>query len=460
MNTFKPATRHAVKLKLGLMGPSGSGKTFSALRLAHGLCAGGRVALLDTENGSASLYADRFQFDVLEMHSPFTVQKFMAAIQDATTAGYDCLILDSISAEWQELLTEKEALDARGGNSFTNWASITKKHEEFKKAFLQSSIHLIACMRSKQEYVLQTNEKGKQAPIKVGMGAVQREGFEYEASIVFDLDMQHNAKASKDRSSLFSDNDLFQITEDTGKTLLEWLKKGGAPVPEDTTAAPATAPQASASPVRPRAQSVTQPVVQAPPAIEQGDAVSEAWVSAISELACITVDMPNKTRVPLIKLWEDEGPQGLPALLKEITMIKSTLAPKETAQEAIQAEQVASLERKDQPSQEASDFVDDLTPNAQTENCIDKDQYEALGALLAAYGVNRDCYRAYSANSGHLLPCANGPTLARLKASEFGKLREKLQNKRIAAKNESWSARTIRIINATPTTTFTPKETK
>lgn len=223
MSAFKKAERRQAKLKLAITGPSGGGKTFSALRLAAGL--GGKIAVIDTENGSASLYADRFDFEVLEIHPPYTIQKYQEALRSAAAEGFNVVIVDSITHAWAGdggLLSKKEALDARGGNSYTNWAGITKEHEAFKGTILSSPFHLICTMRSKQDYVLETNDKGKQAPRKVGLAPIQRDGMEYEFTTVFDVAMDHNAQASKDRTSLF-DGQLFTITEDTGKALVKWL---------------------------------------------------------------------------------------------------------------------------------------------------------------------------------------------------------------------------------------------
>ena len=90
---------------------------------------------------------------------------------------------------------------------------------------LKSPCHIIATMRAKQDYVLETNDRGKQQPKKVGMAPVQREGMEYEFTVMLDVDMGHIASASKDRTSLF-DGQLFKITPDTGKTLMQWLDAG------------------------------------------------------------------------------------------------------------------------------------------------------------------------------------------------------------------------------------------
>lgn len=220
---FKKAVRSQAKLKLAITGPSGSGKTFSALRLAKGM--GGRIAVVDTENGSASLYSDRFDFDALEMYPPFSTEKYIQAIQGAEKAGYEILIIDSLSHQWAGeggLLNKKEQMDSRGGNSYINWAKMTPEHEKFKSAILHCNMHVIGTIRSKQDYVLEQNEKGKQVPRKVGLAPIQRDSMEYEFTTVFDISMNHEASASKDRTGLFVDR-MFQMTEDTGKDLMAWL---------------------------------------------------------------------------------------------------------------------------------------------------------------------------------------------------------------------------------------------
>lgn len=224
---FKKAIKKQVKLKIAMTGPSGSGKTKSALRLATGF--GGRIALIDSENDSASLYADEFNFDSVSISAPYTTEKYIDAIKAAVKAGYDWVIVDSATHAWAGeggLLDQKEQIDARGkGNSYTNWATITKKHEAFKAEIQNSPIHLIATMRSKQDYVVTENAKGKQAPQKVGLAPIQREGMEYEFTVVYDVAMNHEAEASKDRTGLYSGK-LFKITEETGVELRNWLASG------------------------------------------------------------------------------------------------------------------------------------------------------------------------------------------------------------------------------------------
>lgn len=228
MSSFRKATREKVFLKVAVTGPSGSGKTFSSLRMATGLANGGKVAVLDTENRSASLYADRFNFDVLDIEPPFDHDKFESGISDAVAAGYTVGVIDSASHFWEGILEYKSALDARGGNSYTNWNEAGKKFSGIIKAVLQSPIHLICCMRSKMDYILETNERGKQTPRKVGLAPIMRDGIEYEFTTVFDVAIDHKAQTSKDRTGLFRDR-IFQIEESTGSELLAWLNSGAEP---------------------------------------------------------------------------------------------------------------------------------------------------------------------------------------------------------------------------------------
>jgi hypothetical protein len=237
---------------LAIAGPSGSGKTLGALSLAKTLAGdAGTVALIDTENGSASLYGDKYAFDVLNLGPPFTSARYLEAMEAAIEAGYSVLVIDSLSHQWSGdggILSRKEELDRRpGSNSYTNWATFTKEHTAFVGKLLQLPVHVVATIRSKQDYVLETNDKGKQQPKKVGMAPVQREGLEYEFSTVFDVQMDHRATASKDRTGLFGDDLVDLVKPETGKKLLSWLASGAVEaVPKSV--APAAGAAAYATP--------------------------------------------------------------------------------------------------------------------------------------------------------------------------------------------------------------------
>ena len=225
---FKRATKSMAKAKLAVTGPSGSGKTLSSLYLAKGL--GGVVGVIDSENNSASLYEDRFpswEYFTLPINPPYTVQKYLKAMEIAISEGIEVLVIDSLTHVWAAeggLLQQKEALDSRGRNSYTNWGTITKLYEELKSKILHSPIDIICTLRSKQEYVLEENQKGKQAPKKVGLAPIMRDGMEYEFTTVFDIGMDHQFMVSKDRTGLF-DGVVATITENTGKEIRDWLTK-------------------------------------------------------------------------------------------------------------------------------------------------------------------------------------------------------------------------------------------
>jgi hypothetical protein len=229
--SFKKAERKIVKLKIALQGGAGSGKTYSALLIAKGMH--GKIAVIDTENGSASLYAGiphMPEYDTNELSPPFSTSSYIHAIQEAVKLGYDILIIDSLSHQWAGEggiidRMDKEKVVRPTANTFSMWAKYSPEHEKFKQAILQAPIHIIATMRSKQEYALTQNEKGKNVPQKLGMAPVQRDQMDYEFTTVFDIDEDHLAKSSKDRTMLFL-GEPFKITENDGEKLREWVNYG------------------------------------------------------------------------------------------------------------------------------------------------------------------------------------------------------------------------------------------
>lgn len=221
---FKKAERKQAKLRLALAGPSGSGKTMSALLMAKGL--GGRIAVIDTEHGSASLYADIADFDVLELHAPYSPERYAEAITAAEQAGYSVLIIDSYSHEWTGSggcleSNEKLAHQKFKGNTWAAWNETTPRHRKLTDKILTSPLHIICTMRSKTETV---QGEGKKV-IKLGMKSEQRDGTDYEFTVVLDITHDgHAAIASKDRTKLFDQPEV--ISEGTGRRLLAWLNDG------------------------------------------------------------------------------------------------------------------------------------------------------------------------------------------------------------------------------------------
>jgi len=216
------AERRQAKIKLGLQGPSGSGKTYSALLLAYGLCNDwSKVAVIDTENHSADLYAHLGQYNVLNLSEPFSPENYIKAIEACEKAMMQVIIIDSISQEWEGNGGIIETHSKMTGNSFTNWNYITPRHNAFVQKILQSQCHVLSTIRCKQDYVL-SEKNGKYVPEKVGLKGVTRDGMDYEFTLVFDLDIKHQAKASKDRTGLFMDSLPFVIKPETGRKILDW----------------------------------------------------------------------------------------------------------------------------------------------------------------------------------------------------------------------------------------------
>lgn len=231
MSLFAPAVKEEARLRLAIAGPSGSGKTYTSLSVA--LALGKRVALVDTEHGSASKYADLFAFDVAAMHPPFHPEKFIKAIQAAGEAGYDVLILDSLSHAWNGDgglldLVEEFAKRMKNPNSFAAWKDATPIQNRLIEAIVGAPLHIIATMRSKTEYILQDSGNGKQVPRKVGMAPVQRDGFEYEFDVFLDMDIDNNAIVSKTRCSALNGRVLNKPGKDLAGILATWLN--GKPV--------------------------------------------------------------------------------------------------------------------------------------------------------------------------------------------------------------------------------------
>lgn len=239
---FRKAERKKAKTRIALCAPAGGGKTHSALLLASGL--GKRIALIDTENGSASLEVGKKNipdFDVVNLCPPFDPSKYIEAIKAAEEAGYDVIIIDSLSHAWSGsggLLDKHDKISQiKGNNSYTAWRFITPMHNALVDAILQSKCHIIATMRTKVEYSIDKDEQGKAKISKMGMAPIQREGMDYEFTTVFDIQRDsHLASAGKDRTSLFDDK-IFTISKETGKIFAKWIESGADEHPtEEQTA--------------------------------------------------------------------------------------------------------------------------------------------------------------------------------------------------------------------------------
>lgn len=229
---FQKATKKQAKARIGIIGPSGSGKTYTALKIASGL--GGKIAVIDTEHGSASKYADEFEFDVLELDT-YHPQKYIDGIIEAGKAGYDVLIIDSLSHAWAGTegaleLVEKNAAKY-GGNKFAAWRDVTPLHNKLVQSILSAPMHVIATMRTKVSYIQTQDEKGRTIIKKVGTEPIQREGMEYEFDIVAEMDLDHNFIVTKTRCKALDGLIVNKPDQTISKTILDWLTDGAVVTP-------------------------------------------------------------------------------------------------------------------------------------------------------------------------------------------------------------------------------------
>lgn len=243
--TFTKAEKTQAKLRLAILGPTGAGKTFTALSITEGR----KVAVIDSENRSSCKYADRFKFDVLDIQDR-DPRTYLAAIHAAEDAGYDVVIIDSLTHAWKGALelVDQETTRSRAANSFQSWGKVTPIWDALMQSINGSKIHVVATIRSKTEWVIEENDRGKKVPRKVGTKPECRDGVEYDFDVVFELDQDHNALTTKTRcADLDGKTWKNPSASDFGAMLFGWLESG-APAP--VAAQPATAPAAE-PPIKP-----------------------------------------------------------------------------------------------------------------------------------------------------------------------------------------------------------------
>ncbi len=224
---LQQAKRHQVKLRLGLSGASGFGKSYSALLLAYGITNDwSKIAVIDTENGSASLYSHLGNYNVLTLNEPFSPERYIEAIKTCENGSIEAIIIDSITHEWNGKGGCLQIHEQLGGR-FQDWAKLTPRHQAFIDAILQSKCHIITTVRKKIDYSMDKDSSGKTKVIKHGLKDITREGFSYELTVDFEVvNENHLVKASKDRTGLFMDKPEFVINAATGKKLLAWCNEG------------------------------------------------------------------------------------------------------------------------------------------------------------------------------------------------------------------------------------------
>ena len=242
-NPFQKAVKTKAKIRLAIDGPSGSGKTYTALIAATSLADGGKIAVIDTERGSAALYSDKFNFDTATLDT-FSPQSYIDLIRFAEQSGYAVIVIDSLSHAWEGEggvldMHDQATKRQKTQNSYTAWSDVTPKHRALIDAMLQSKCHIIATMRSKMEYVQEKNSDGRTVIRKVGMAPIQRQGMEYEFTIVGDMDLDHNFAVSKSRMDKIADAVVCKPGTSFFDSISAWVNSGeDAPNPPEKISRP------------------------------------------------------------------------------------------------------------------------------------------------------------------------------------------------------------------------------
>lgn len=237
----KKAVREKIYTKIALMAPSGGGKTYGALRLATGMVqeiekeTGKKAKILmgNTEQKRGYYYADEFSYDIVDIDAPHNPEKYVDLINFAVENGYDVLIIDSSSHEWEGKGGCLDLQNQAGGN-YQAWSKVTPRHQKFIDAIAESPIHIIATMRGKDQYETTKDEKtGKMSVQKLGVGAKQRDGFEYEFTCTFLIDQKTNtSEIQKDNTHIFENQGATILTEKHGAQIIQWANSGKEPEPK------------------------------------------------------------------------------------------------------------------------------------------------------------------------------------------------------------------------------------
>lgn len=288
---FQKAVRSQIKLRMSIAGPSGSGKTWTALTLATALAGEKGVAVIDTERGSASKYADVFSFDVIELYT-YHPDLFVQAIHEAEEGGYGVLVIDSLSHAWNGtggLLEIVDTIAARKyqKNTFAAWKDATPIQNVLIDALTKTPLHLIVTMRSKQEYALEKDERtGKTQPKKLGMAPIQRDGMEYEMDIAVDMDIDNTMIVQKSRCSALSGQVFSKPGKQVATLLHTWLTDGSPVEPQQS---------------RPRSQQTSTPHIIAS-ASEHDTAKSDPLTPSQLRKECQDIYGVDKWEAVLVRL--------------------------------------------------------------------------------------------------------------------------------------------------------------
>jgi AAA domain len=234
---FTPAVRRKTRARIALCGPSGSGKTYTALGFAH-VFAPGSIAVIDTEKESADGYEGLNGWKWASFKpATYEPEILIEALAAAAAAGIECVVIDSLSHFWMGAGGVLEQVDnsaRRSGsnNSWGGWKEVRPVERRMIDAMVGYPGHLIVTMRTKTEWVVQDNAKGKKEPKKIGTKPEQRDGIEYEFSVVADMDVDNVLTVTKTRVPPLKRAVITEPGPEVAQTILDWLSEGGEALPD------------------------------------------------------------------------------------------------------------------------------------------------------------------------------------------------------------------------------------
>jgi hypothetical protein len=314
---FIKAERSQLYLRCALFGPSGSGKTMTALRMAKGIAEkmGVPIAVIDTESRSASKYADRFAFEVENLDKK-TIEHYLTSMNEAKEAGYKVLVIDSLSHAWRELTEEVDRITqaSNNKNSILSWGKVGPKQKKLIEAILNYPGHIIVTMRSKTEWVIGEGKNGKIAPEKLGLAPEQGKGIEYEFDLLVEMNQNHHATITKDRTGKYQDETIEKPGEDFGVALYEWLASGKC---DKSTTATMTAAKNNS------------------PKITKTETISE-------------LPKPEQTSLPQEKSFKEQGDNLIQEIAKVITSESEKGVPFFSEEEKEEARQIIKTTKLDE----------------------------------------------------------------------------------------------------------------
>lgn len=347
---FHRAIKRNARLRCALFGPAGSGKTFSSLAIAAGI--GGRVALIDSERGSAEKYADRFEFDAASLQAR-TVDEYVRCIVEAGDAGYGVLIIDSLTHAWQELcsMVEKLAKARYHGNTWAAWAEGTPEQRRLVDAISLSRCHVIATMRTKTEWITSDDGAGKKKPVRVGLAPEQGKGIEYEFDMLMEISQDHIASVTKDRSGRFQDLLIERPGAEFGRQLAEWLDSG--------LAAEQVADPAQVDPIGDQSRRAGSTVVPEATFVHSGAVKLESFAAASSPGG----ETPKRSPEPVPP---QEPPHAVGPGNSSARVSAKEDSPAVAAARAFLARVPATLDKYGEASQEDKAMARDLANDSET----------------------------------------------------------------------------------------------